>query len=348
LAGSDGALYLGKPKFSAAGRRREQSMSEIWRELGSPSAGASARARQTTLREAISLGGTGVHSNAPARLTLNPAAADNGLTFEFLGSRGRRLAADWTNVSDTELRTGLGAPGAGSIATVEHLLAACGGLGLDNLNVAIEGPEVPAFDGSAAVFASAIDRVGLLHLGRRRRTLRVLRPVRVGQGSSYAELSPAVDGLTIDVELDFSAPVIGRQRKVLRLDPGTFRRELARARSFGFLSDLAPLQARGLALGASMENTIALLGDAVLNPEGLRFPDEFVRHKMLDVVGDLALAGAPIIGQFRSYRGGHALNIAALRALFADPSSYAVEPLCRRASREGGGRVGCDISAACP
>jgi UDP-3-O-[3-hydroxymyristoyl] N-acetylglucosamine deacetylase len=162
----------------------------------------------------------------------------------------------------------------------------------------------------------------------------VLKPVHVHEGVAFAEFLPAEHGLTLDIEIDFADPVIGRQRKILGVDPGTFRREVSRARSFGFLRDLAHLQAGGLALGASLDNTVALLEDAVLNPEGLRFPDECVRHKMLDALGDLALGGPPIIGIFRSYRGGHALNVAAVRALLSDASAFAVgPPAARRRSR---------------
>jgi UDP-3-O-[3-hydroxymyristoyl] N-acetylglucosamine deacetylase len=228
-------------------------------------------------------------------------------------------------VVDTTLRTALGDRNGSIVHTVEHLLAACGGLGVDNLRVAIDGPELPAFDGSAASFVAAMNEVGLMNLPEQRATLKVLKPVRVQHGRCFAELLPAEHGLTLDIEIDFPEAVIGRQRKILAIDPGTFRRELSRARSFGFLHDLAPLQARGLALGASLDNTIGLLDDAVLNPEGWRFPDECVRHKMLDGLGDLALAGAPITGVFRSYRGGHTLNVAALRALMSDASAFRLE-----------------------
>jgi UDP-3-O-[3-hydroxymyristoyl] N-acetylglucosamine deacetylase len=229
------------------------------------------------------------------------------------------------NVVDTTLRTALGDANGIAVSTIEHLLAACAGLGVDNLRVCVDGPELPAFDGSAAAFVAGIEDAGLLELPELCARLKVLKRVRIQQGPAFAEFLPAQQGLTLDVELDFPDAVIGRQRKIFTLDSGTFQRELARARSFGFLRDLATLQARGLALGASLENTVALLDDAVLNPEGLRFPDEYVRHKMLDALGDLALAGAPITGVFRSYRAGHALNVAALRALLSDPSSFHLE-----------------------
>jgi UDP-3-O-[3-hydroxymyristoyl] N-acetylglucosamine deacetylase len=299
-------------------------MFRVLRKLGSPALRSHAAAPQRTLRRPVALRGIGVHTGLPAKLTLNPAPADTGLVFAHLGL-AQLIAANWRNAGDTTLRTTLCRADGGTIATVEHLLAACAGLELDNLRISIEGPEIPAFDGSAAALVDAIDAVGLVELAKPGQWLKVLKPIRVQSGRSFAEFLPAEAGLTLDVEIDFPEPVIGRQRKILTIDPGTFRRELARARSFGFLRDLGPLQARSLALGASLDNTVALLDDAVLNPEGLRFPDECVRHKMLDALGDLRLAGAPITGVFRSYRGGHALNVAALRELFADPANFAFE-----------------------
>jgi UDP-3-O-[3-hydroxymyristoyl] N-acetylglucosamine deacetylase len=299
-------------------------MFQVQNELGSPAPRAVAAAHQSTLKRPVLVSGVGVHGNAPARLRLHPAPANTGIIFDCSGA-ARPIAANWTNVVDTTLRTALGNADGNSVGTIEHLLSACAGLGLDNLRVEINGPELPAFDGSAAAFVEALDEAGIVELPHSRGALKVLKPVRIQHGPSFAEFVPAKQGLTLDVEIDFADPVIGRQRKILTLDPGTFRRELSRARSFGFLRDLAPLQARGLALGASLANTVALLEDAVLNPEGLRYPDECVRHKMLDALGDLALAGAPITGIFRSYRGGHALNVAVLRALMSDSSAFRIE-----------------------
>ncbi|MBV9064236.1 MAG: UDP-3-O-[3-hydroxymyristoyl] N-acetylglucosamine deacetylase [Methylobacteriaceae bacterium] len=300
-------------------------MFQILQEPGSPIALVLARARQQTVKRPVALRGIGVHSNAPAQLTLSPARANTGIVFEFCRAAAP-LAATWTNVVDTTLRTTLGQDDA-SVSTVEHLLSACAGLGIDNLRVQIDGPELPAFDGSAGAFVDAFDEAEILQVPQARRQLKVLAPVRVQHNGSFAEFLPARQGLTLDIEIDFAAAVIGRQRKILTLDAGTFRRELARARSFGFLRDLSSLQAQGLALGASLDNTVALLDDAVLNPDGVRFPDECVRHKMLDALGDLALAGAPIAGIFRSYRGGHELNVAAVRALMSDPSAFSLESI---------------------
>jgi UDP-3-O-[3-hydroxymyristoyl] N-acetylglucosamine deacetylase len=208
------------------------------------------------------------------------------------------------------------------VATVEHIVAALRGLGVDNCLVEVDGPEVPIMDGSAAAFVEAIDRAGIVQLGVSRRYLKILKPVRVEQGRAFAELRPAEKGFRLDVEIDFKSEAIGRQRKILDLDPASFRRDLARARTFGFLADVKRLVMAGFALGASLDNSVGIEDDRILNPEGLRYSDEFVRHKMLDAVGDLALAGAPIVGEYHSYCGGHKLNVAVLSALFSDRTAY--------------------------
>nr|WP_255679759.1 UDP-3-O-acyl-N-acetylglucosamine deacetylase [Methylocystis sp. WRRC1] len=268
------------------------------------------RATQTTLGRTITLSGRGAHGGRSARVTLAPACADAGIQFSVAGVE---IPAHWPCVDATQLRTQIAAQGA-CVSTVEHLLAALAGLGVDNALIDVEGGEIPAMDGSAADFVDAVDEAGVIDLAAPRRYLRVTRSVRVADGAGWAEVRPADSGLHLDVEIAFDGR-IGRQRRALALTPQTFRREIARARSFGFLRDAQRLWREGLALGASLDNTVVLDGETVLNPHGLRFPDEFVRHKMLDVVGDLALAGAPIIGAFRSYRGGHRLNLALLEAM---------------------------------
>lgn len=243
-------------------------------------------------------------------MTLTPACADAGVVFHVAGAD---IAAQWRNVDATQLRTRLAAGGA-CVSTVEHLMAALAGVGVDNVTIDVDGDEAPAMDGSAAEFVAAIDEAGVVELAAPRGAWRVVAPVRVSDGAGWAELLPAASGLRLDVEIAFEGR-IGRQRLALDLTPQSFRRELSGARSFGFLRDAERLWREGLALGASLENTVVLDGETVLNPHGLRFRDEFVRHKMLDVVGDLALAGAPIIGAFRSFRGGHKLNLALLEAM---------------------------------
>ena len=281
---------------------------------------------QTTLGERVTVAGVGVHSAKPAQITLHPADADSGVAFLRTGLSGGGeaiLEAKRSNVTHTALCTVVGNGSGVSVATVEHLLAALSGLQIDNVLVEIDGPEVPVMDGSAAAFVAAIDQSGIVQQARPRRFLKVLEPVRVEMDGGWAEFHPAERGFHLDVEIDFASPAIGRQRRALTLDPATFRRELSRARTFGFVNDVKTLWQSGFALGSSLENSVAIDSDEILNPEGLRYPDEFVRHKALDAVGDLSLSGAPIIGTYRCYRPGHRLNAMALEALFARKSAHA-------------------------
>jgi UDP-3-O-[3-hydroxymyristoyl] N-acetylglucosamine deacetylase len=282
---------------------------------------------QTTLRDRVSVNGVGVHSATPAQLTLHPADVDSGVVFlrtGLPGGRERLLEAKPANVAHTAFCTTIGDASGASVGTVEHLLAALSGLRVDNVLIEIDGPETPIMDGSAADFVSAIDSVGLAQQSRSRRHLKIVEPLRVDSGGGFAEFLPAERGFRLDVEIDFESPAIGRQRRVFDLEPATFRREIARARTFGFVGDVKRLWEAGYALGSSLENSIAIDGDAVINPEGLRYADEFVRHKALDAVGDLSLAGAPMIGRYRTYRPGHSLNVLALEALFARRSAYEI------------------------
>ncbi|MET0407135.1 MAG: UDP-3-O-acyl-N-acetylglucosamine deacetylase [Hyphomicrobium sp.] len=292
-------------------------------------------ARQTTLAREIQLTGTGVHSGAPVSLTLHPAEADTGLRF-LVTKRGRvisEIAAHVANVKNLTLCTVIGDGAGTTVSTVEHLLAALRGLSIDNLYIEIDSKEVPIMDGSSAEFVDAIDRVGIRELSEPRKYIRVLKQVRVEEGGCWGELEPYA-GFRMDVEIDFSSPVIGRQRLQYEMSPGVFRHELSRARTFGFMSDVEKLWKAGLALGADLTNTVAIGDGKVMNREGLRFPQEFVRHKMLDAVGDLALAGMPLLGAYRSYKGGHKLNSMVLQALFADASNWEIAQAPRtRASR---------------
>jgi UDP-3-O-[3-hydroxymyristoyl] N-acetylglucosamine deacetylase len=208
------------------------------------------------------------------------------------------------------------------VSTAEHVLAALRGLGVDNAVVEIDGPEAPIMDGSAAPFVAAIDQVGLESLAAPRRFIRVLKHVRIALQDAYGEFRPYGRGFRVEAEIEFDHPAIGRQSLALDVRPDTFRRDIARARTFGFMRDVAKLWSAGYALGASLENTLVVAENRVLNPEGLRFRDEFVRHKMLDAIGDLALAGAPLLGAYRTVHGGHKLNYAALSALIADSSAW--------------------------
>ncbi|ACL62172.1 UDP-3-O-acyl-N-acetylglucosamine deacetylase [Methylobacterium nodulans] len=283
--------------------------------------------QQTTLRSTVSLTGIGVHSGNPVSITLHPREAHEGVEFLRTGMPNgldRLIKAHHSQVSATELCTVIGDRHTGAVATIEHLMSALSGLGLDNVLVEIDGPEMPILDGSSAPFVAAIDSAGIVSCGAPRRFIKILRPIRAEKGRAFSELRPYERGFRLDVEIDFESPVIGRSRKALDLTPASYRREIARARTFGMMRDVERYWKAGFALGASLENTVAVGDGGVVNPEGLRYPDEFVRHKLLDAVGDLALAGLPILGAYQSYCGGHALNVAVLDALFANRANYAI------------------------
>jgi len=282
--------------------------------------------RQTTLREAVSVAGVGIHSGSSVTVTLHPAEADTGVVFWRCGSDGQRdreLSANFRSVTATEFATVLGDQSGPAVSTTEHVLAALYGVGIDNVIVEVDGPEVPIMDGSAAPFVEAIDQAGIVTMSAPRRCIKVLKPVRVNADGCYGELRPHTRGLRVETEIEFDHPLIGRQAFATDVEPNLFRRELARARTFGFMRDVVKLWSAGYALGASFENTVVVAENRILNSEGMRFPDEFVRHKAVDAIGDLALAGAPLIGAYRSLRGGHKLNHAVVTALMADAGAWA-------------------------
>jgi UDP-3-O-[3-hydroxymyristoyl] N-acetylglucosamine deacetylase len=287
---------------------------------------------QTTLKSRVTLTGIGVHSGREVSAHFSPADADTGIVFQVADGNGgvREFRALVSEVGATDLCTMLGDPTGQHIATVEHLMASVFGYGIDNLVVEIEGGEVPILDGSAEKFVEAFDQAGVETLSVKRRYIRVMKPVRIESGASWAEFRP-YPTTRFEVEIDFESPAIGRQLFASDLNPEVFRRDIARSRTFGFMKDVERLWAAGYALGSSLENSVVIGHDnRVINMEGLRYPDEFVRHKTLDAMGDLALAGAPFIGCFRSYRGGHRLNAAALRRLLSDRTAFEIVETTRR------------------
>src|SRR5665811_1884961 len=300
-------------------------------------------AKQTTLRDQVAVSGIGVHSGRAVTLTMNPADDDAGIVFQRVSADGsieREIRADVRAVTATEFATVLGDTSGPLCSTAEHLLAALRGLYVDNVFIEIDGPEVPIMDGSAAAFVDAIDQAGLTDRASPRCYIEVIKPVRVAKDGAFGELRPYQHGFRVEAEIDFDHPLIGQQALALDIEPDTFRREIARARTFGFMRDVAKLWSAGYALGASFDNTLVVTEDRVLNPEGLRFADEFVRHKVLDAIGDLALAGQPLLAAYRTVRGGHKLNHAVLSALMADPAAWrvveaAVEPARRTRSYAG-------------
>jgi UDP-3-O-[3-hydroxymyristoyl] N-acetylglucosamine deacetylase len=279
---------------------------------------------QTTIRQPIDCTGVGLHSGAEARMTLCPADAGAGIVFVRTDRAGARVPARYDHVVDTRLGTTLAEPGGALVHSVEHLMAALWGCGIDNLVVELDGPEVPVMDGSAEPFVFLVECAGIRRLDAPRRVVRVLEPVRVADGARSLSLTPD-DRSSVHLEIEFAHPVIGRQALDYDCDDGSFKDELARARTFGLESEVTAMRASGRGLGGSLGNAVVVGEDRVLNEGGLRFPDEFVRHKVLDCLGDLYLAGARIVGRLEAVRAGHRLNNALLHRLFASPANVSLE-----------------------
>lgn len=280
--------------------------------------------RQTTIAKEASVSGVGVHSGKSATLTVRPAGEGAGVVFvrSDVTDRAAEIPALVTKVTTTELGTNMSNEAGVSVATVEHFLAACAGLGIDNIVAELDGPELPILDGSSKPFVELLDRAGLKRQDAVKRVLKILKPVEVKHGAKFARLSPG-KGFTMNVVIDFASPAIGRQAISFTMAPGAFARELAWARTFGFAHQAEQLHAMGKGLGASIDNTVVIENDRVLNEGGLQAPDEFVRHKLLDVIGDLFLAGGTIEGLYEAEQPGHALNNQLLHAVFADATSFA-------------------------
>ena len=274
--------------------------------------------RNTIARE-VAVSGTALHAGVAVTMRLSPAPAGHGVVFRR-ADLGIEIPARYDLVGETRLGTVIEKDGAG-VGVIEHLMAAVAGAGLDDLLVTLDGPEPPILDGDALSYLKLIDRAGLAPQDGAREAIEILKPVRVVQGEAAAVLEPG-PGRVFDFEIDFPTPAIGRQVFSFDLAPDRFRSAIAPARTFGFLKELETLHAMNLARGASLDNTLALDETGVVNRDRMRFADEFVRHKILDAIGDMALAGAPILGRFSGVRSGHALNNALLRALFADRAAF--------------------------
>ncbi|MBE7210510.1 MAG: UDP-3-O-[3-hydroxymyristoyl] N-acetylglucosamine deacetylase [Gluconacetobacter diazotrophicus] len=291
---------------------------------------------QSTLARTVSCSGVGLHSGQHTTVVLHPAPAGAGITFHRTDT-GASVPALWDRVCATTLCTALGSaapPGGGRepvVGTVEHLMAALAAARIDNLRIELDGPEIPILDGSAAAWMLLIDCAGRRQQHAPRRSIRVTRTVRVQHGDSWAQLDPGGHALSVSLGIDFASGAVGAQRVAFDGSERDFRGELAVARTFTFLGEVEAMRAAGLARGGSLDNAVVVDGDAVLNPGGNRYVDECVRHKALDVVGDLALAGAPIIGRFSGHRTGHRLNNQLLHALFADAAAWTVSGIPRHA-----------------
>lgn len=278
---------------------------------------------QRTLKSPIDCAGVGLHSGLPIHIRLVPAPAGHGIVFSRT-DLGITIPARYDAVVDTRLCTMVGDPASpeARVGTIEHLMAALAASGVDNVLVEVDGPEIPVLDGSAEPWMFLLDCAGLSEQDAPRLVIEVLRPVRVEEGDAFAELRPGQSGFDMALSIAFDATAIGRQALTFNLEAASFRRELSRARTFALKHEIDGLYRAGLARGGSLDNAVVVDGARVLNPAGLRMQDEFVRHKLLDAVGDMALAGGALQGRFLGNKSGHALNNRVLHALFADATNW--------------------------
>ncbi len=281
--------------------------------------------KQRTLKKITRTTGVGLHTGARVELTLRPAPVDTGIVFHRVDlPRSADIPAIAANVGDTRLSSTLRVDDA-SVSTVEHLMSALAGLGIDNLFVDVAGPELPIMDGSAGPFVFLLQSAGIVEQTAAKRYLRITQPVEVGDGDKRARFEP-FNGFRLDFTIDFPHPVFGSENRSVVVDFAfdSYAKEVARARTFGFMQDVEAMRSAGLGLGGSLQNAVVLDEFRVLNSEGLRYDDEFVRHKVLDAIGDLYLLGHPLIGQFTAYKSGHALNNQLARALLARADAYEI------------------------
>ena len=277
--------------------------------------------QQKTLSGTLEFAGTALHTGARTSVRILPGAPETGYRFRRVDIPGApEMEATVTNISDTLLATSVGLNGA-SVKTVEHLLSALAGAGVDNAAIEVDGDEIPILDGSAAPFVRGIEVIGLVDQDLPKRMIRILKRIGTGDENARASLSPA-ESFSVNFTIDFANPVVGRQSMDFAYTPEAYRRDIAFARTFGFMKDVEKLRENGLALGGSLDNAVVVGDDGVLNPGGLRAPDEFVRHKILDTIGDLSLLGIPILGTYSGYRAGHAVNRTLMQEVLANPDRW--------------------------
>lgn len=278
--------------------------------------------QQKTLKNPIHCSGVGLHSGVKVRMTLLPAPIDSGIVFRRGDLPGQpEIPADWQSAVETPMCASIAGPEGATVRTVEHLMSALAGCGIDNAVIDLDGPEVPAMDGSAAPFVFLIECAGSAPQDAARRCIEIRREVTLSDTERSITLKPG-RGLSIGFEIDFASPAIARQQWDVQITPASYKRDVARARTFGFLHEVDRLREAGLAQGGSLDNAVVIDGEQVLNEGGLRYDDEFVRHKVLDLVGDLYLAGGPLQAQVSGVRAGHAMTLRLLRTLFADTGAW--------------------------
>ena len=283
---------------------------------------------QHTIKNTVSISGTGLHSGVTVDIAIHPADPDYGVVFKRIDitDKENTIPAKWDHVVDTRLCTVIGNKDGVTVGTIEHLMAALRGCGIDNALIEINGPELPILDGSSVAFVAAIEEAGVQVQGQPRRAIRILKEVSYEEDGKKVTLSPS-NMPTYTGQIDYAHPTIGTQNYELKLINGNFKHDLADCRTFCLLEDVEMMQANGLALGGTLDNAVVIDDGGVMNPDGLRCHDEFIRHKLLDAIGDLALAGGLVLGAYNGVRAGHALNNKALRALFADDSAWEIVDL---------------------
>ncbi|MFZ2968299.1 MAG: UDP-3-O-acyl-N-acetylglucosamine deacetylase [Sulfuricurvum sp.] len=286
--------------------------------------------RQTTIGKKVELVGIGLHKGVPVHLSLEPMESNSGIVF-FRSDAGVSIPLTPANVVDTKMATVIGKEGV-NISTIEHMLSAIYAYGIDNLRVIVDADEVPVMDGSSMSFCMLLDEAGIVELDAPKKVMRITKEVEIREGDKYVKLSPSND-LNYDFTIKFSHPVIDRQSYSLKFTKENYKKEIARARTFGFVHEVQYLRSKGLALGGSLENAVVLDDKRVLNPEGLRFSDEFVRHKILDAIGDMSLIGMNFIGNYEAFAGSHDLNHKLTVKLLKDPANYEVIELATAESK---------------
>lgn len=287
--------------------------------------------KQTTIAKRVEGIGIGLHKGEPIKIILEPLEADMGVVF-FRSDLGVSFKAEPKNVINTQMATVIGSE-IGYISTIEHLMSAINGYGIDNIRIILDANEVPVMDGSAISFCMLFDNAGIKELDEDKKVLVIKEKVRVQEGKKFVEVSPSLNPV-FDYTIEFSNDIIGRQNFVFEFGKESYIEQIARARTFGFLQDVQKLNAMGLALGGSLDNAVVIDGSEILNPEGLRFTDEFVRHKILDAIGDLCLLGHKMIGNYTAFAGSHDLNHKLTKAIFADAKNYEIVSLTDAKKKE--------------
>ena len=287
--------------------------------------------RQTTIAKSVELVGIGLHKGVPVHLRLEPMESNSGIVF-FRSDAGVSIPLTPQSVVDTKMATVIGKDGV-SISTIEHMLSAIYAYGIDNIRVVVNADEIPVMDGSSMSFCMLLDEAGVIQQDSPKKIMRIKKEVEVKEGDKYVRLSPS-DDLSYDFTIKFAHPVIDKQSYVLKFTKENYKKEIARARTFGFVHEVQYLRSKGLALGGSLENAVVLDEKKVLNPEGLRFTDEFVRHKILDAIGDMSLIGMNFIGNYEAFAGSHDLNHKLTLELLKDPANYEIVELSTAESEE--------------